>query len=82
MRRLDPGEWCAVSLVGAALAMDVVLIRKGHKPISEVVRANPHSRRLVRALSAHLCDQVPGDLLTLAGARLAKRAVDAVATPS
>jgi hypothetical protein len=78
MRRLDPGEWCAVALVTEALLLDLWLLRKGHDPISTVVRANPHARRVVRALSGHLTDNIPGDLLTLAGARLAKRAVEAV----
>jgi len=81
VRRLEPGEWVAVSAVGYVLAADVWLIRRGHKPVSEVVRGNAHSRRIVRALSAHLCDTVPGDLLTFAGARLAKKAVDSIASP-
>lgn len=75
MRRIEPGEWVAVSAVAAVLVADVALIRRGHRPVSECVRSNAHSRRLVRALSAHLVDTVPHDPLTMAGRYLERRLV-------
>lgn len=81
MRHLEPGEWVAISAVAYVLAADVVLIRKGHEPVSTCIRRNAHWRRVVRAGAAHLTDTVPGDLLTMAGARFVKRAVDEMAAP-
>lgn len=78
MRRLEPGEWVAVGLVAQALVADVILIRRGHDPVSTAVRKNPHARRIVRWLAAHLSDDIPGDVLTWAGGRLVRRAVEAV----
>jgi hypothetical protein len=78
VRRLLPGEVVALVAVGGVLAADVVLIRKGHDPVSTCVRRNPHARRVVRALSAHLVDEIPGDLLTWAGRFAVRRTVDAV----
>lgn len=75
MRRLEPGEWVALGLVAEALIADVVLIRRGHRPVSECVRTNAHSRRLVRALASHLTDTVPLDPLTMLGRWLERRAV-------
>jgi hypothetical protein len=78
MRKLAPGEVVALALVAEALIADVVLIRKGHDPISTAVRRNPHARRMVRWLSAHLCDDIPLDVLTWLGGRVTRRVVDAV----
>ena len=78
MRRLEPGEWVAVALVVEALAADVWLIRRGHDPVSTCVRRNPTARRVVRWLSAHLGDEIRGDLLTAAGNLAAKRFARAV----
>lgn len=33
VRRLEPGEWVALGLVGAALVADVLLIRRGYVPL-------------------------------------------------
>lgn len=75
MRRLEPGEWVALAAVTGVLTADVVLIRRGHRPVSECVRTNAHTRRLVRALSAHLTDTVPLDPLTMAGRWLERKAI-------
>ena len=78
MRRLEPGEWVAVGLIAEALLIDVVLIRRGHQPISTCVRQSPAARRTVRWLSAHLTDTVPHDLLSLAGRAVERRLHGAV----
>jgi hypothetical protein len=78
MRRLEPGEWVALTALSGVLAADVVLIRRGHDPVSTCIRRNPHTRRVVRALAAHLTDTVPLDLLTWAGRFVVRRTVDAV----
>lgn len=78
MRRLEPGEWVAITAVAGVLAADVVLIRRGHKPVSECVRMNAHSRRVVRFLAGHLTDSIPLDPLTMAGRYLERRLVRAL----
>lgn len=75
MRRLEPGEWVALAAVAEVLVADVVLIRRGHKPVSECIRSNAHTRRIVRFLSAHLTDTVPLDVLTMAGRWLERKAI-------
>lgn len=72
MRPLFPGEWVALGVLGLALAADVVLIRRGHDPISTVIRRGVVSRLAVVALSAHLCTRIPHDPLSWAGARLTR----------
>lgn len=72
MRRVEPGEWVALALVAEALIADVLLIRKGHEPISTCVRASRAHRMVTLALTCHLCLTVPFDPLTYAGRRFTR----------
>lgn len=78
MRRLEPGEWVALTAVAGVLLADVVLIRRGHRPVSECVRRNAHARRAVRFLAGHLTDSIPMDPLSMAGRWLERRFVGAL----
>jgi len=69
--RLEPAVIVWAGLVGAALVADLVLIRRGHRSLSEVSR-HPIGDATRRYLNAHLQDELPVDLFKVA-ARLATR---------
>lgn len=72
MRRLAPGEVVALGLVAEALVLDVVLIRRGHDPISTCVRGAFLARAVTVAIAVHLCAHVPHDPLSALGRRLTR----------
>jgi hypothetical protein len=74
VRRVDvrPGNWAAVGLVGSALAIDVVLIRRGEDPISTCVRTSRIGKATTAVLAAHLIATIPGDPLTALADRITR----------
>jgi hypothetical protein len=69
---MRPGHWTATGLIAAALAADVLLIRRGHEPISTAVRSSKIAKALTLALAAHLVMRIPHDPLHWAGERLTR----------
>jgi hypothetical protein len=72
--RIDvrPGNWAAVGLVGSALAIDVVLIRRGEDPISTCVRTSRIGKAATALLAAHLVATIPNDPLTAIADRITR----------
>lgn len=77
-RRIEPGEVAAWALMGSGLGASVLLIRKGHSPVSSCVRGSWPLKAVVLYGSVHLLCTLPWDPLTKAGERLGRRVVDAV----
>jgi hypothetical protein len=70
---MRPGNWAACGLVGTALVLDVVLIRRGHDPISTCVRTSRVGKAATAVLAAHLVATIPGDPLSWAANRITAR---------
>lgn len=66
------GLRAAAGLVATALAIDVLLIRRGHLPISSAVRQSRAARAVAAGLCAHLLFSIPHDPLSSLG-RLVER---------
>jgi hypothetical protein len=69
---MRPGNWAACGLVGAALVVDVALLRKGHDPISTCVRTSRVGKVATAALAAHLVATLPHDPLTAVANRITR----------
>lgn len=63
----------AGGLVAAALAADVVLIRRGHLPVSTAVRQSKAARAIAAGLACHLLFSIPHDPLSSLGRWLEER---------
>jgi hypothetical protein len=69
---VKPGDWVAVCLVAEALLIDVVLLRRGHDPISSCVRRSWAAKAVTVALCVHMCSHVPNDPLSAMARRLTR----------
>lgn len=70
MRGPEPGMAAAAGLVGWALVVDVVLIRRSCDPISSCVRRSRVARVVTAYLALHLLTRLPHDPLSWLGRRL------------
>lgn len=69
---MKPGDWVALGLLAEALALDLLLIRRGHDPISTCVRRSFLAKAVTLGLAAHLVASIPHDPLSWIGRRLTK----------
>lgn len=62
-----------VAVVAGIAGCDVLLIRRGHPPLSSYVRRSAGWRLFIVVLALHLLAEVPGDPFTWLGKRLGAR---------
>lgn len=62
-----------VATVAGITAADVLLLRRGHPPMSSYVRRSTGWRAFIVVLALHLLAEVPGDPFTWLGKRIKPR---------
>lgn len=67
VRKLDPGEVAAISLLAGGLGISAVLVALGCEPTSTCVRRSKPLKIAYGILFLHMAITVPGDPLTATG---------------